>query len=367
VNYTQEYGLKPLKGSYSVQDCQFLLQAIDIPMLSVEEKERRLQQGGQHYSQMVSQEFAPSEQYLKIFHQLVEQYKYRLASEVASLAQQIYAQKGKDITLLSLARAGTPIGVLLNRALKYYYQADSHHYSISIVRDKGIDYNALHYLEEAGHSAKSILFVDGWTAKGVITQELKQAVAGWNKQSSYQISDQLCVISDIGGMADIVATVDDYAIPSGVLNSTVSGLVSRTILRDEYQGFHQCVKYNHLQDQDLSNWFVDAVSDLFSEITPNSAQITLLNEHSNNRHQQMKDYVIALMDSEAVDDINKVKPGIAEATRVMLRRVPKLLMVRDLHSPDIAHLKVLASEKGIALREDSSMPFNAIAIIANVK
>ncbi len=363
---TQENLLKPLKGSYSLEDCQFLLQAIDIPMLSVAEKERQLQQGKQHYSQMISQEFAPSEQYLDIFYQLVTQYKQRLAKEVASLAQQIYQLKGREITLLSLARAGTPIGVLLTRALKHYYAVDVQHYSISIIRDKGIDQNALKYIQETGRTAQSVLFVDGWTAKGVITKELKNAVAKWNAASSYKISDQLCVISDIGGMADIVATTDDYAIPSGILNSTVSGLVSRTILRDEYQGFHQCVVYSNLQKYDISNWFADQISELFTSIIPNSNDVLVFSKASNQRHKDMKSYVEALMKKQQIDDINKVKPGIAEATRVMLRRVPKLLMVRDLNSPDIAHLKVLAKEKKIHIEQDSLMPFNAIAVIANV-
>lgn len=366
MSITEQYNLAPLKGSYSLEDCQFLLQAIDIPMLSVEEKERQLQQGGVHYSQMVSQEQAPSEQYLTMFYALVAQYKDRLAQEIANLAQQIQQLKGQQVTLVSLARAGTPIGVLIARALKFYYHIDVTHYSISIVRDKGIDQCALRYIEEAGHAADSIVFVDGWTAKGVITTELKNAVAKWNSESAYKISDQLCVISDIGGMADIIATTDDYAIPSGVLNSTVSGLVSRTILRDEYQGFHQCVTYSHLEEQDISNWFVDQISALFAQLKPDSSAIESYLKANNNRHQQMQDYVAALMKSEKVDDINKVKPGIAEATRVMLRRVPRLLIVKALDSPDIAHLMVLAAEKDIAIREDQTMPFNAIAIIANV-
>ncbi len=366
MSQTERYGLKPLQGSYSPQDCEFLLQAIEVPMLSIEEKELLLQQGKQHYSQMVSRESAPSEQYLKIFYALVDQYKHRLAKEIASLAQQIHQLKGSQVTLLSLARAGTPIGVLLNRALKYYYDIEVHHYSISIVRDKGIDECALAYIQEAGHTAQSILFVDGWTAKGVITQELKSAVAKWNSQSDYKIGDELCVISDIGGMADIVATADDYAIPSGVLNSTVSGLVSRTILRDEYQGFHQCVLYSHLHEQDISGWFVDQIAALFVDIEPNSDVVLAHSSTGSSRRQKLQDYISQLMIDQQVDDINKVKPGIAEATRVMLRRVPKLLMVRDKNSPDIAHLLVLAAEKNINVEQDSYMPFNAIAIIANV-
>lgn len=358
--------LQPLQGSYSLEDCQFLLQPIDIPMLTVEEKERLMQIGGQHYSSMISQEHPPSDQYLTLFYGLVDKYKHRLAAEIAGLAKKIIDKKGESVTLVSLARAGTPIGVLLSRALKYYYQANVHHYSVSIIRDKGIDTAALEYLEKAGHAAESILFVDGWTAKGIITQELKVAIAGWNSGSDYKISDDLCVISDIGGMADLVATVDDYTIPSGILNSTVSGLVSRTILRPEYQGFHQCVVYSHLAKHDVSNWFVDEIAALFSTHSPDESASAQRDDASAERHQKMQTYVDQLMLQYGVTDINRVKPGIAEATRVMLRRVPKLLVVKDMASDDVSHLLVLAEDKGIDVCQDSAMPFNAVAIVANV-
>jgi len=358
----------PLLGSYQAEDCQFLLQSIEIPMVSIEEKEILLQRLGVHYSELITQESPPDEQYLALFYKLVEKYKDRLASEITHLAQQIYQRKGSHITLVSLARAGTPVGVLLTRALKHYYPTDVSHYSISIVRDKGIDTAALEYIKQSGRAAESILFVDGWTAKGVITQELKASVANWNAHSNYQIPSDLCVISDIGGTADIVATTEDYTIPSGILNSTVSGLISRTILRPEYTGFHQCVIYAELAKHDLSCWFVDQISDLFSpsrliENKPNSRATT----NSAERNQSMRAYINHLMVHYNIDDINRVKPGIAEATRVMLRRIPKLLIVKNRASEDISHLLVLAQNKGVTIIEDNNMPFNAAAIVANVK
>ena len=50
-----------LTGSYHAEDCQFLLQLIDIPTISVEEKEKQLQSGAKHYSEMVSHESLPSD------------------------------------------------------------------------------------------------------------------------------------------------------------------------------------------------------------------------------------------------------------------------------------------------------------------
>jgi hypothetical protein len=353
-----------ITGSYSEQDCRFLLQPIQLEMLSVEEKERQLQSGKKHYSEMISQESAPSREYLDVFYALVEQYKHRLAQEIADLAFEVNASRGERVTVISLARAGTPIGVLLTRALRHYYGSQVDHYSVSIVRDRGIDETALAYIEAAGHPAESIIFVDGWTAKGVITHELKTAIAHWNQHYTYQIPDDLCVVSDIGGTADIVATTEDYVIPSGILNSTVSGLISRSILRDEYQGFHQCVMYSQLQDDDLSNWFVDEVSGLFNQCQPRKDHMAQ-QLPAEQRRAIMLEYIDKLMETYEIGDINRIKPGIAEATRVMLRRIPRLLIVRDLADDNVKHLVLLAQEKQVKVIEDASMPLNAVALIAD--
>jgi len=352
-------------GSYAPEDCEFLLQITNIKPVSIIEKERLLQRGGIHYSKMITAEEVPTQAYLDMFKALVAQYSDRLAAEVKLLAKQIYQQKGEHITVVSLARAGTPIGVLITRALKAYYTQDVKHYSISIVRDRGIDSAALEHISHSGRTAESVIFVDGWTAKGVINRELKAAVADWNRKSDYRIGDELCVISDLSGNAEYIATMDDYAIPSGVLNSTVSGLVSRTIMLDDVQGFHQCVVYEHLAKHDLTNWFVDQIVSRFESVgvaVDNSTQAW-----RQSRQERLAVFLSKVIETFNIDDINKIKPGVAEATRVMLRRIPRVLMLKDVSDPDVRHLKVLASEKDVTILEDPSMPFSAMAIIENVK
>jgi len=352
-------------GSYAVADCEFLLQTSNIKPISVQEKERLLQRGGIHYSKMISAEEAPTQSYLDTFKALVEQYSDRLAEEVKLLAKKLYEEKGKHITLVSLARAGTPIGVLITRALKAYYTQDVKHYSVSIVRDRGIDIAALEHISNSGRAPESVIFVDGWTAKGVINRELKSAVTDWNNKSDYRIGDELCVISDLSGNAEYIATTDDYAIPSGVLNSTVSGLVSRTMMLDDVKGYHQCVFYNHLAKHDLTNWFVDKIVSRFESVgvaVDNSTEAW-----REPRQKSLSLFLNKVIEEFKVDDINKIKPGVAEATRVMLRRIPRVLILKDASNPDVKHLKVLASEKDVQILEDSTMPFSAMAIIENVK
>ena len=69
------------------------------------------------------------------------------------------------------------------------------------------------------------------------------------------------------------------------------------------------------------------------------------------------------MTEYSVSNINRVKPGIAEATRIMLRRTPDLLMVKDMQHVDTAHLIQIAIEKGIEIVVIEDMPFGACSII----
>ena len=77
--------------------------------------------------------------------------------------------------LVSLARAGTPVGVLMRRWAQHRHGLDLPHYAVSIVRGRGIDANALRWLA-AHHDPADVVFVDGWTGKGAITRELAAAL-----------------------------------------------------------------------------------------------------------------------------------------------------------------------------------------------
>jgi len=359
---------QPLLGSYSREDCLFLLKEIEPNFYSVEDKERLIQTGQLHYSQMVSQESKPTAQYEQLFHSLTAQYKQQLANEILQLSFLISKNVQQDVCVVSLVRAGTPIGVLVNKAINQYSVFNSVHFSISIVRDKGIDVNALDYLIfDLKIAPESIVFIDGWTAKGVITKELKQAIGQYNKSRNVDISDQLYVVSDIGGTADYSVTLRDYTIPSALMNSTVSGLISRSVLNEQIgeDDFHGCISYQHLQQYDHSNWFINEISACFAASQYQAAQL-ITSEQRALRYQQTQQSIAQLMQKFNVSDINRIKPGIAEATRVMLRRVPDLLIVNDQSNPDIKHLLRIAKEKNINILVFPDMPFGACALIKDV-
>lgn len=356
----------PITGSYQKADCQFLLTPLQGEFYSIADKERLIQSGNKHYSEMISFEAPPSEPYRALFRRMTQQYKGRMAAEVMRLAYVIAKSHPAPITLVSLARAGTPVGALLQRALRHHLHIASRHYSISIIRDRGIDAQALAFLlREQQRPAAGVVFVDAWTAKGVITQELKRSVARWNAHQPEQLSDALYVLADIGGVADGAATYEDYVVPSGILNATVSGLVSRSVLNQQVKPgqFHGCVLYEHLRPYDLSNWFLDEVE---AEMKADRVAPPLAISRQQ-RYAQTRGYLERLIKQYRVENINHIKPGIAEATRVMLRRVPARLFLRDPEADEVSHLLMLAEQKGVVIEPRTDMPFNAVAFIKSLK
>lgn len=356
----------PLKGSYPTEDCLFLLKPIEPRYHSIENKEMLIQTGQLHYSEMIHREKPPTEAYTALFLELTARYKQRLAAEVVILAKKIAQLRAENITIVSLARAGTPVGVLLQRALRNLLHRQSTHFSISIIRDRGIDEVALDYILQE-HTPESIVFVDGWTAKGTITHELKTSIQAYNHAKGVGISSDLFVISDIGGYADIQATRDDYAIPSALMNSTVSGLISRSILNQQIQAgdFHGCVEYSHLSSYDRSNWFVDEITEEMKKISLEVA-VAGIQESKDMRRNIVREFLLYIQETYHISDMNRIKPGIAEATRTLLRRVPDVLIVRDRKDCNVRHLIHLATEKNICVKEYGKMPFGACSLIKDV-
>uniref|UniRef100_UPI0029F496C4 RNA-binding protein n=1 Tax=Klebsiella pneumoniae TaxID=573 RepID=UPI0029F496C4 len=73
--------------------------------------------------------------------------------------------------------------------------------------------------------------------------------------------------------------------------------------------------------------------------------------------------------TDEVDSINRIKPGIAEATRAVLRRVPDHVFVRQMDDPDVSLLVGLAKEKGSQVTEagDTLGQYRAVTIIKKVR
>ena len=194
-------------GSYRPEDVTFLLKPISMALTTdLAQKERLIQNGVRHYSEMLSPEAVPSERYLRVYHQALASNLGQMARDCLNLAHLIAARRSGPVTVVSLMRGGTPIGVILKHLLTRCLQREACHYSISIIRDRGIDHVALDHILQAGHAPESIVFVDGWTGKGVISRELERFMQDYNRSRQVDIESGLYVLSDLAGSACCAAS-----------------------------------------------------------------------------------------------------------------------------------------------------------------
>jgi hypothetical protein len=350
-------------GSYSAEDVHLLLRPLAVEPTDVAEKERLIQSGERHYSEMISQESAPLDIHQSLYEKTLNQNAKRMAQDVESLAQGIGDQfQGSTIALVSFVRAGLPLGVLLSRAL-IDQGRDVTHYGISIVRDRGIDMVAMEAIIEK-HGAENIAFVDGWTGKGAISGELSRSF-----ENDARFSDPLplVVLADPCGKAWMAASNEDWIIPSGILGATVSGLVSRSIWPSD-NGLHGCVVYDHLHDHDVSVPFIEAIEEKRKALPPHFPAFPWLDEEKQNLQKNALAVIDRVAEEAGITNLNRIKPGIAEATRAVLRRVPDRVMVQSLDDPDVQLLNLLTERAGIEIQEvgDDIAPYRAITVIQKV-
>ncbi len=341
-------------GTYKPQDVTILLKDISglVEPLGTAEREKLIQ-AGRHYSEMLPVEYEPSEKYLQAYFDALKRYATITAAAVKAVAEKIFADKGRTVTLISLARAGTPIGILIKHYLERNFPCEVAHYTISIIRGVGIDQNAVNFILSR-HKPETIQFVDGWTGKGAIQRELSAAMKNFPN-----VSAGLAVLSDPAGVAEKFGTREDFLIASSLLNSTVSGLLSRTFLRSDIIGandFHGAAFYRELADKDLTYQFIDAIEKNF-DVCPPIKNIFIDDGNGMAEVRRIAaDFEIA--------DINLIKPSIGEATRVLLRRVPWKILVRSLDDEEhLGHLYQLAHEKNAPLEVYPLKNYRACGLI----
>lgn len=355
--------LPPFSGSYDPVDVTLLLRPIHINATPVAEKEALIQSGLKHYSQMVSHEGVPDPAYLAIYEDAMLRNLDRMARHTLALAGSILQAYGNTVTLVSLVRAGCPVGVLLRRALARA-GVDVAHYGVSIVRGMGIDRVAMRRILDE-RPAASIVFVDGWTGKGAIAGELTDSLSG----DLSHVAPRLAVLADPAGRAEFAASRDDWLIPGGIMGAVVSGLVSRTIVDDLAMhggALHGCRLWEHLREHDLSRGYVDAIYARMISLGGSFTQPDA--EPAEGAAHRSRTAVAAIVARSGVDDVNRVKPGIAEATRAVLRRVPDHVFVRDLADGDVSALVHLSRAAGVPVVEDRELcgPYRAVTVIRKV-
>ncbi|MBV7248557.1 phosphoribosyltransferase [Streptomyces sp. MW-W600-10] len=375
VPHAQESAVlpEPLRGpdfsSYAPEDVGWLLQDLSDTELEAptEEREEAIQSGGAHYAESLPVEYQPSAEYQALFTAALETSATRIARAVGTVTETVLAERGPRPVLVSLARAGTPVGVLMRRWARHRHGLDLPHYAISIVRGRGIDATALRWLA-AHHDPADVVFVDGWTGKGAITRELAAAITEFEASGGPAGFDpEISVLADPGGCVRTYGTREDFLIPSACLNSTVSGLISRTVLRADLVGpddFHGGKFYRELAESDVSGLFLDTVAARFDEVAgqvEDEAKELLAADRAPTWEGWAA--VERISEEYGIHDVNLVKPGVGETTRVLLRRVPWKILAKRGAGADLTHIRLLAEQRGVPVEEVDDLPYSCVGLI----
>ena len=361
----------PVFGSYRPEEVSWLLTDLSSVDLEgdIRVREAAIQSGEQHYAETLPVEYQPDPAYQQLFDQVLAGSAARLALAVGLVTELVLAERGPRIVLASLARAGTPVGILLRRWAQRFHGLDLPHYAVSIVRGRGIDRVALQYLADR-HDPGSVVFVDGWTGKGAIARELTAALDEVAAAGGPRFRDDLAVLADPGHSVRTFGTRDDFLIASACLNSTVSGLVSRTVLNRVHLrpgDFHGAKFYPQLADTDVSGVLLDAVSDQFAAVTDAvTAELPALAESDRRVTFQGWDAVERIRQAYRIESVNFVKPGVGEATRVLLRRVPWKILIREPDHPDHAHLRLLAAQRGVPIEVVPDLAYSCVGLVRHL-
>ncbi|MGP4003638.1 cysteine protease StiP family protein [Streptomyces sp. 8N706] len=370
-----------------------------------------MQRGGAHYAESLPVEYQPSDEYQKLFRAALDTSAVRIARALGAVTELVLAERGAGASpgpggsdaparssasggpgsrggsggqvspgssagpglpgsprysgrrpvLVSLARAGTPVGVLMRRWARHAHGLDLPHYAISIVRGRGIDTTALRWLAER-HDPADVVFIDGWTGKGAITRELAQAVRPFPG-----FDPEIAVLADPGRCVRTYGTREDFLIPSACLNSTVSGLVSRTVLRADLVGpddFHGAKFYRELAGSDVSGLFLDTIAARFDEVAYEAA-LDAKELLAADRTPTWEGWAAVERISEeyGIHDVNLVKPGVGETTRVLLRRVPWRILAQRGAGADLDHVRLLAEQRGVPVEEVDGLPYTCVGLI----
>ena len=377
IQKLKKYG----SGSYLASDVTVLLDIVDkdaVADVPVSQKEALIQSGQRHYSDMLTLENAPTAMHEQLYQQALAQGTTRTATDIVNLAYTLHHIFQQTVSLqcplilVSLVRAGLPIGVLLQRALAdadSSYALPSVHYGISIIRDRGLDPVALQMILDA-HPESPIIFVDGWTGKGAIYQELSRSLDVFSNPNHPNFANifhqgkdviPLLTLADPAGVAWLAASEEDWLIPSGLLNSTVSGLISRSLYTEPQSGLHRSVFYDNLVAVDHSLAFVDHIDSTRRALSTSPQYLQTFEQP----RYQTADLIDTLAVEYDISNRNRIKPTIAEATRAILRRDPERILLATADHPDTVLLRHLCSERDINITVLGAkiLPYQAITLI----
>ena len=128
--------------------------------------------------------------------------------------------------------------------------------------------------------------------------------------------------------------------------------------------YHGAVYYEHLLNEDESYRFIENVEKYFN----NTNKKLIPSEYEKDENFKGIDEVKEIAKEYNIEDINKVKPGVGETTRVLLRRVPDRVIVNKntTEKEYLKHIYQLANDKNVPIEYRELKKYNVIGIIKDV-
>lgn len=355
-------------GSFRPEDVTLLLQDVTG---RVAERPAALREGeiqrGRHYSEDLPIEQVPSPQYLEVFSALLKT-QLPAVARYTGLLTRLVLEEIPNPVLVSLVRAGVPCGVLMRRYAARELGREVPHYGVSIIRGKGFDEAAITWLLRR-YRPEQLVFVDGWTGKGMITRQLSQSCQQYNARHGTALRPTLAVLADPAHSTALCATREDFVNPSCCLNSTVCGLISRTVHSEALIApgqFHGVRVYREFQEADQTSRYLDGVCEYFAPLRGKiQEEFPALLSRDRTPDWRGMEVVRHIGADFGISDINRIKPSIGETTRVLLRRVPDRILLREEGHPGAAHILLLARERGVPVILYPHMPYLCCGLIAD--
>lgn len=355
-------------SSYAPEEVTFLVKDLSDALVEVSraEYEREVDRG-RHYAEMLpEEEFRPTPEALTLFENALTRSARRLALAVGVTTEKVLATRDADPVLVSLCQTGTPIGVLLRRWAAWRHGMALPHYTVSVVRGRGVDDNALSAVLDR-HDPAAIQFVDGWIGKGSIAREVTATVRRREHRGGAALSDDLAVLVDPGDCAAISGTAEDFLVPNACLNATVTGLVSRTVTTPGLVGpndFDGAKYYPEMIDNDVSIRFLDTVSREFpavrDEVDAHRAQWRPGERAPTFTGEQHAQW---LATEYGLPDVNLVKAGVSETVRMLLHRIAERVLVHPAAGPDGEEIRWLAARRSVPVEERSDLRYACVGLM----
>jgi hypothetical protein len=362
-------------GSYRAGEVTLLftdLTGVISPVGMDEVVDRARRTAGAGHRGVVPMEEPPSPRAMALFGELLAAGAGRVALLGCVLARRIAAscaaerRAGGEVVLASIARAGTPVGVILARLLRERYRTRCAHYSVSLVPGLGLDRAALAYITER-HPPGAVRFVDAWSGKGGIARVLTGELTTAGEALGVRVSTELALLSDPGQASSLAGTRTDVLVPSAVLNAPVSGGFSRSFVPEGLGAgeFHAAIGYPELSSYDVSREFVEAICAAAERIAEADVTAALAASSEAPCPPRASGWGFAealAVEFDTPNMLNFVKPGLNETCRTLVARRPAVVLLDpDKPSPAQTAIRELATEAGVPLR-NRAMPYAAVGI-----